>query len=300
MRKTCKQGFTLIEILFVIAILSVLASLGISVLQQRAQQLKVERTALQMQQILQAGMAFKADAADQKWPDCGGSLSGQPMTANFDKYLPVNVLTNPWGTAQNTFCYPMEGGKKFRVLTTVPSVKIVDQIKALLPNAGIPDSQTIPPGVYTEVSGTMGGGTTTEKVVFKDVGSKDISHASFSQGTGDDSGKYISPKDITINCSSGMKGDLLFLTKQIYAGDDAVLGARNIKNLSYASNCDYSDDYTVASCGVTVTFQADEVDDDSWRSIKYPATSARIRDDGKGSGGVGSLSLQYITYCKRR
>jgi len=291
MNKTNIKGFTLIEILFVIAILSVLASLGLSVLQQRAQQLKVERAALQMQQILQAGMAFKADDAGGAWP-----ISCTQDT--FIKYLSVNSTGNPWGNT--TTCGPVTGTPKFQVKTQVPTEKIADQIIALLPNAG-KDITSSPPNVfvYTEVSGTSGGRGTTGNIIFNDIVTKTIPNAFFSQGTGSNFGRYPGVGSESIpqfSCPSGMQGEVLFLTKQIYTGDDHNFsGTRNIRNLEYHYNCSYNEDKTKATCNFYVFFQAAENGD--YPTI-VPATSYRSEGDSKYTN-AGQLIFQYMTYCKK-
>lgn len=297
MYKTNIKGFTLIEILFVIAILSVLASLGLSVLQQRAQQLKVERTALQMQQILQAGMSYKSDKS--AWPT---SIT----QTDFVPYLPVNSSSNPWGYAYS--CGKAANREVFQVKVQVPgsasNTKIADQIVALLPNAE-KDVTTDPTKVYvlTEVSGT-GSGTTDDKMVFKDISpiitvydSTDSAHSPRFNGNG----VYTTEKNISITCSPGMKGYLLFLTKQIYPGEDYSTGTRNIRNLEYVYDCEYSPGGTVASCGITVTFQAAESFSGSTSPTIKPATLNRPPAPTKGGGytGTGYLSFQYMTYCKK-
>lgn len=298
MRKIYKQGFTLIEILFVIAILSVLASLGISVLQQRAQQLKVERTALQMQQILQAGMAFKADAADQKWPECGPT---PPKSPNFDKYMPTGLSLNPWGYTY--FCGKPEGKEVFQVKVQVPgsatNTKIADQIIALLPNAG-KDVTTDPTKAYvfTEVSGTGGGGTTTEKIVFKDVGSITICDSSDGSCGADrftTAGVYTYRGTIPISCPSGMTGHLLFLPQSLAAGVDWYTTARVIRQLQYDEGCPIP---AVQSprCTPTITFTAVEQGKPS-PTLPLAATSAHHDTDYEGYTSPGRLTVQYLSYC---
>lgn len=288
MRKTYRQGFTLIEILFVIAILSVIASLGISVLQQRAQQLKVERTALQMQQILQAGMAFKADSSKSEWPVCG-----DPDSDFSKKYLPTGLTGNPWGYPYE--CYKNGDKTTFIVKVKVPNDKIVDQIKALLPNAGAIAPPTTPPTVFTEVSGT-GGGTTTEKTVFRDVGYLEISNAEF--GTvAPNIGVYTKLTPIVFDtvCPSNMEGHLLFLPKDLVAGDYMNSPAQNgIKQLKYDDGCSTTTAGDV-SCSPRITFTANH-----YHSQGSGSVSLEVATNQYLGGVSGHLYLNYISYCKRK
>ena len=150
---TKRLGFTLIELLFVIAIIGVLASIGMTLSKQQAQKTKIEKTALQIQQILQAGQSYYAD--NKCLPDDNSVaapvnpiLSGCTNITNppaFSNYLPIGSTNasgfpiGPWG---NVYKWGTTADKsKFRVCTeaTGPvgllTSAIANRIAGLLPNA---------------------------------------------------------------------------------------------------------------------------------------------------------------------
>ena len=127
-----QRGFTLIELLFVIAIIAVLAMLGISTYQQTAVNTKVKKTALQMQQVLQASMAYYIDDTHQGWPEDGDSKN----PGDFEPFLPIGASDNPWGSMYSW--QASDDKNKFRVTTNVPvSESVGKRIAALLPNATV-------------------------------------------------------------------------------------------------------------------------------------------------------------------
>lgn len=116
-------GFTLIELLLIIAILSTILTLFISSYQQRTTNLKVQKTALQMQEILQAANVFYQ--ANQNWPTRDDT--------NFkNNYLPVGLQNNPWGTS---YSYVFVNDD-FRIYSgLLPNRQLANRIVSLLPNA---------------------------------------------------------------------------------------------------------------------------------------------------------------------
>lgn len=82
------HGFTLIEMLLVLVIISIIILAGVGYFQQRAQQMRIDRTSLQMQQILNAGMSYYI--VNSKWPAKLSDLYG--------KYLPKTIVNSPWQT----------------------------------------------------------------------------------------------------------------------------------------------------------------------------------------------------------
>jgi len=83
------HGFTLIETLLVLVIISMIIFSGLGYLRQRTLQMRMDRVSLQMQQILNAGLAFYV--TNNKWPQQLSDLQGT--------YLPPTTvpLKNPWG-----------------------------------------------------------------------------------------------------------------------------------------------------------------------------------------------------------
>lgn len=100
------RGFTLIEMLLVLVIISAIIMTGMNYFQQRTLQNKVDKTSLEMQQILTAAMTFYA--AKGVWPNPGAAstaiidcLTGDdsvfgaaPVTC--DLPLLPNVPLSPW------------------------------------------------------------------------------------------------------------------------------------------------------------------------------------------------------------
>jgi prepilin-type N-terminal cleavage/methylation domain-containing protein len=96
--KNHDRGFTLIETLLVLVIISIIIYSSIGYMQQRTLQMRMDRTSVQMQQILNAGLSFYV--SNNRWPYGLAELQGQ--------YLPPNTVPfkNPWG--QN---YIVDGSK---------------------------------------------------------------------------------------------------------------------------------------------------------------------------------------------
>ncbi|GEM_PF-3625677 len=82
------RGFTLMELMFVIAITAMLGSAIIPQLMTKAEVRRAEKTAEEMRSWLEAGLAYYA--ANNAWPADANTL----VT---NQYMPVSALTNPWG-----------------------------------------------------------------------------------------------------------------------------------------------------------------------------------------------------------
>jgi type II secretory pathway pseudopilin PulG len=90
--KKRQSGVSLVEILLVMVIISAFLMTGTSYLQQRANNLRLDRTALQMQGIMTSAMAYYV--INGTWPADIQTLT----TANFFPSNPVS----PWGQAYGT------------------------------------------------------------------------------------------------------------------------------------------------------------------------------------------------------
>lgn len=138
MNKQPNRAFTLIEMMLVIALIAVLATIGINAYQKTAEQSKIDKSALQMQTLLQAGMAYYVDYGC--WPDSTRSnpdCKVQPPP-DFQPYIPIGARVNgkpasPWGTTYDWL--PVNGDKLFEVYTYAVSKPIADRLAAKLPNA---------------------------------------------------------------------------------------------------------------------------------------------------------------------
>lgn len=88
MTNKINRGFTLIEMLLVMVIISVIIYAGIGYVQRRTEQMRIDKMSLQMQQILNAGMAYYVDHGT--WPTKMADLQGSYLPA-----VPV-PFNNPW------------------------------------------------------------------------------------------------------------------------------------------------------------------------------------------------------------
>lgn len=104
-----KLGFTLVEMLLVVAIVGMLLYMAINYFQQQALQTRIDKTSVQLQQILNAGMSYYVNNGN--WPDPGNSNSldclqgnkpgGGSASACKAVYIPQNFV-NPWAASFNT------------------------------------------------------------------------------------------------------------------------------------------------------------------------------------------------------
>lgn len=99
-KQTTNKGFTLLEMLLVMAIIASIIFGIVTYSEQKMMQIREDRAVLQVQQILNAGLAFYLN--NTKWPtSVTTDLQGDGTAANPGGYLPgpstaVNIL-NPWG-----------------------------------------------------------------------------------------------------------------------------------------------------------------------------------------------------------
>lgn len=84
-QKKSMTGFTLIEVLLVLVIASMLIFMGLNYVQQKALVTRQDRTVLQIQQIMNAGLAYYV--ANGSWPTMVNLTAGG--------YLPTSIPT-PW------------------------------------------------------------------------------------------------------------------------------------------------------------------------------------------------------------
>ena len=150
--KNKNSGFTIIEIIFVIAIIGVAITLGLSYTSKLAERTKEKTTSLQIQQILQAAMTYYVN--NNAWPSNGRTTSA----GSFANYIPAieRLKTNPWGVNDYWWTVQTSGGRLFTVSTTVPDINTAARIASALPNATnsgtTVNSQITIPGQAQEVA----------------------------------------------------------------------------------------------------------------------------------------------------
>lgn len=103
---TSKKGVTLIETLLVMAIVATVMALYVRYMQQQTLIIRINRAAMQMQQILNAAMIY--DLNTGTWPAAVGTLSGSSY---------ISPMTSPWGNAYTG----SNNGKSFSVVLTIPA-----------------------------------------------------------------------------------------------------------------------------------------------------------------------------------
>jgi type II secretory pathway pseudopilin PulG len=134
MLNTKKQcGFTIIELLFLIAIFSVVITIGVSCFSKNAEKIKIQKMAAQMQTITQAGVAYYAD--NGFWPTGNTSSNNEFYT----KYLGSAIVNNPWG---RIYSFSGEQNNNFKVSSELPEIANAQQVAALLPNARASSNST--------------------------------------------------------------------------------------------------------------------------------------------------------------
>lgn len=160
--------------LLVIALITAISVSGIHFYRQRTLGIKIDKTALQMQQWLQAGQLFYGRVG--RWP----TQADREVLLN--TYLPTNSDTNPWGKNYEiqavTDHNNQLNGNLFRVATEIPFTAsstvtrspTAERIAGLLPNANVTDPAT----VYSEVTipGTgngLPGGVTIVSIESRDL-----------------------------------------------------------------------------------------------------------------------------------
>ncbi len=131
-----KAGFTLLEILLVIAVVGILATLAVSQVKKQAENKRINRVATQFQYVMEAAVAYESADADRKWPPAAA-----PANDSFIKnYLPNGNRKSALG--EDFSWYGADGNSKkhplFTVYLKVPGadpMKTAQQIAAQLPNA---------------------------------------------------------------------------------------------------------------------------------------------------------------------
>jgi type II secretory pathway pseudopilin PulG len=124
---TKQRGIGLLEVMLVIAVMGVIIVSGLSLYQTRTRDFFANKTALQMQEWLQAAMAYYSDHGG--WPSGADPLK----TLVVANYMPsqdgMTKITNPWGqeytaTIKST---PGQGNGNFIVSTVIPTTAEVKE-----------------------------------------------------------------------------------------------------------------------------------------------------------------------------
>lgn len=172
--KTGDKGFTLVEMLLVLTVISAIMYGMITYLQQRTVQTQIDKTSVQMQQILSAALAYYV--ANGNWPGVVDNVAAIPClqatvaaaSTCQNPYLPFSP-NNPWNLQYNAA--PVgPSGTMFAVWTAIPSSvnmptsgsTIATIIMGTLPLAytsGDPGTATTPPAQGTVCATTASKGS---------------------------------------------------------------------------------------------------------------------------------------------
>lgn len=136
-------GFTLIEMLLVIAVLAVLISIGIMTYRDHAISTRINKASLQIQSTLEAAMAFNVDHS--KWPTANAGLPtcepADPANNQFIKdYMPNSQIKSVYGTNICWSAVSSSNGQESRLFWVALQVannnaNVARRLAAQLPNA---------------------------------------------------------------------------------------------------------------------------------------------------------------------
>lgn len=170
--KNAERGFTLIEMLLVLVIISMVIYLGIGYVQQKSTAMRIDRASIQVQQILNAGLTYYV--ANGKWPDMSSSSYQLTGTNTLQPdYFPTGTVANPFGGG-NYFVMPGATSTSGTITTPPPylyvftkipgsassgsAVAIANTLAGRLPlgyaTATAPGASTPPPNDNTCVAGS--------------------------------------------------------------------------------------------------------------------------------------------------
>ncbi len=132
-----RHGFTLVEVLLVMLVVSAVAVLGVGYTNQKMTNLRMRIAAGQFQQIENAGLAYLAAHGS-----LGADLTEVVTTSAtlYAQHYLTAVPTSPWG---NAYSYTIYKNNKIAVSLTLPSANIAKWLVGVLPNAKVTGSTVI-------------------------------------------------------------------------------------------------------------------------------------------------------------
>lgn len=201
------KGVTLLEVLLVLAISSSLLVLMLNYTTQKSDELRRDKTVLQMQGILNAGMSFYV--SNSFWPLVGQS-AGTSVCGTWtglaalktNNYVPSTLVNNPYGKPYTVTCSSPPNGGGFFVTAEANSAANAAVIAGRLPMAyrTIPPVTTFPPASCTT------GATCTGVVASVNIPGQNLNNArSVNFGSVYYSGSCVPAP----NCPPNMKPNIL-------------------------------------------------------------------------------------------
>lgn len=269
------KGFTLIEILLVIAILGMIASLSLTIYEKRAMTSKIDKTTLEMQGIMQAASAYYV--ANDHWPASTALTSIIPD--DFLPFLPVyqtttsKQLLNPWG-----FPYSIDGStsktkQKFLVSTQAPDIQTAARMAMALPFGSILGTTTIQ--AYMPTPGSQG---TASNLIIWDVGNINSDQTDRSS--------------LPVKCPLGWNAYAALAANDVTANKDDYNANNSTLKLKVKTNTTDIAPFLCTHDGTDphwwTCYLRQEYQYGYW---EYPSVQWR-------SGTKGTTGYLYITYCK--
>lgn len=98
-----QRGFTLVEMLLVMVVISALFYMGIRYMDQKTRTERIDRTVTQMQQILNSSLAYYI--SQNAWPVGATAWSSTSILQNAG-FLTPGTFANPWAPVLDTATYP--------------------------------------------------------------------------------------------------------------------------------------------------------------------------------------------------
>ena len=140
-----RLGFTLIEMLLVMVIISFIIFMIVGFVQQKTDEIRRDRAAMQIQLILNAGLAFYVN--NGRWPiTCDGVTNNLNPLMTPNNYLsPGFSGNNPWGNPYTISCNTLDTNSVFSVTTLTLQHAEAVILAGRLPLAGVqgdPDIST--------------------------------------------------------------------------------------------------------------------------------------------------------------
>jgi len=138
------SGVTLVEVLLVMVVISSIIYMGVGYMQQKALHARIDRTSVQMQQILNAGLAYYVGQGawptfPQPWkPDSvSNCLLGKGGEGCAIPYLPSAAFIPPWAQSDVYYYASTEQAffvwMKFRPPVSATSIAAAEMISGMLP-----------------------------------------------------------------------------------------------------------------------------------------------------------------------
>lgn len=302
------RGYTLIELLLVITILSVVTSLAIMTYRNKTEEYRIDQAALEIQHVLEASLAYNVDQGS--WPNANKINSCTPSNPS-DKfitdYLPNGNYRSNYG---DNYCWSSKNegnaGPLFWAALKIPfadtarNYQIATRLAARLPNAiAVEDFTSSTPCMQTSAScyvraevaipAVSGGGKNNTQMAGFGYCDPTVSGAQFGSSQ-EITCTQQSPADhylIQFSCPTDYAGQI-YLSPNFYkaaalpeANPPTILTVLNTKTTSTSCQ-EISAGSSHYACPIIVTGLYD--------SGTHPVVSPP-------KGTPGTIGASYIAYC---